>query len=230
MNTETNNISAHFWRFLLPALALFMLQCTHNRPLQVPQKEQKQAPEALEPELENLAVATFASGCFWCSEGVFEQLKGVEKVISGYSGGKENDPNYQQVSSGATSHAESIQIWYDSAQVSYSELLEVFFASHDPTTLNRQGPDVGRHYRSAIFYRTPAEQKLATQFIQKINASGEYNKPVVTEVVPFSAFWEAEPYHQDYYLQNLNDPYMRSVFQPKLKKVQENFGDKLKSK
>ena len=222
------NLQRLFFSAFCFVAAGFVLACTQNQPSQVGSGTPGINTSAAPDTAIKLSVATFANGCFWCSEGVFEQLKGVVNVVSGYSGGEEKNPTYRQVSAGATGHAESIQVWYHPNKISYPELLEVFFASHDPTTLNRQGPDVGAHYRSVIFYRDTTELWQAKKRIQELNQSGSFANPIVTELVPFKEFWVAEDYHQDYYIGNSADPYMRSVFQPKLKKVQEEFKDKLK--
>ncbi len=172
---------------------------------------------------DDLAVATFAGGCFWCTEASFDQLKGVKEVVSGYSGGKEDNPTYKQVSYGKTTHAEAINIYYDAAIISYQNLLDVFFVAHDPTQIDRQGNDVGPQYRSAIYYRTPAEKTMVEATIKKLNDSGKFSKPIATEVAEFTKFWDAEDYHQDYYKKNPNDRYMLGVGVPKIKKVQKYF-------
>ncbi|MGA0558502.1 peptide-methionine (S)-S-oxide reductase MsrA [Larkinella sp. VNQ87] len=175
------------------------------------------------------AVATFAGGCFWAQEEGFDQLKGVREVISGYSGGNVKNPTYEQVGTDETGHAESVQVYYDPKVISYNDLLTAFFAGHDPTTLNRQGPDVGRDYRSVAFYRTPEEKKAIETAIQRVNASGHYKNPVVTEVVPFSVFYPAEKYHQNYVKLHPNQPYIRSVSMPKIAKLRKAMHGKLKS-
>lgn len=175
------------------------------------------------------ATAVFGGGCFWCTEAVFNLLKGVSSVESGYAGGTVENPTYEQVSSGTTGHAEVIKIEYDPALVSYQKLLTVFFASHDPTTLNRQGPDVGTQYRSVLFY-TSAEQKAeADVFIKGLNDSNEEGAPIVTEVVPLVHFWKAESYHQDFYANNARNRYCQLVINPKLEKVQKEFAELLKA-
>ena len=151
---------------------------------------------------DDLAVATFAGGCFWCTEAAFDQLKGVKEVISGYSGGKEDNPTYKQVSYGKTTHAEAIDIYYDPQIITYQDLLDVFFVAHDPTQLNRQGNDVGPQYRSAIYYRTPEEKKMTEETIKKLTNEKKFSNSIVTEVAPFTKFWEAEDYHQDFYKKN----------------------------
>ena len=174
-------------------------------------------------------IATFGSGCFWCTEAFFQRLKGVSHVKSGYSGGHVDNPTYEQVCSGTTGHAEVVQITYNEEEVSFKELLEVFWKTHDPTTLNRQGNDVGTQYRSAIFYHDQ-EQKEASELIKKeLDQSGAWGDPIVTEIVPFEKFYEAENYHDDYFNRNGSQPYCAFVVAPKVQKFQEVFGDKLKS-
>lgn len=175
-----------------------------------------------------MARATFAGGCFWCTEAYFERLKGVKAVISGYSGGKQKEPNYKEVSAGKTDHAEAVQVYYNPSQISYQELLEVFFATHDPTTLNRQGPDYGKQYRSIVFYRTPEERQQVEAYIKQLEEAGTYKNKIVTYVQPYKKFWPAEGYHQDYYRLNPKDPYVVSVARPKVKKFEDNYQDKLK--
>ena len=173
-------------------------------------------------------VATLGGGCFWCLEAVFMELKGVEKVESGYSGGAAADPTYREVCSGSTGHAEVVQITFDPQALSYKELLEVFFTMHDPTTLNRQGADVGSQYRSAIFYHTPEQKTITDQVIKEISAAGIWRGPIVTEVTPFIAFYPAEDYHQDYYKNNSEQPYCRMVIEPKVAKLRKQYLSKLK--
>lgn len=183
-----------------------------------------------EAEKEQLDTATFAGGCFWCTEAVFERTKGVKSVISGYTGGTQKNPTYKQVSAGMTDHAEAVQIYYDPEVITYQQLLEVFFGTMDPTQLNRQGPDVGEQYRSAVFYHDQEQQRLAESYMDKLGASGKYDEPIVTQLVPFEKFWVAEDYHQDYYELNPGNPYIQSVAKPKVKKFKKNFPDLLKDK
>jgi peptide-methionine (S)-S-oxide reductase len=175
-----------------------------------------------------LAVATFAGGCFWCTEEAAEKLRGVEDVISGYTGGATKNPTYEQISTGLTGHAEAIQIYYDSTVISYETLLEAFFAAHDPTTLNRQGPDVGTQYRSAIFYRTQKEKAQIDAYIQKLNSTRAFQAPIVTQVAALKEFYPAEAEHQDFYRYNPDNPYMQSVSKPKLEKFKKKMEGKLK--
>lgn len=172
--------------------------------------------------------ATFGTGCFWCTEAIFEQLNGVLKVSSGYSGGHVNNPTYKDVCDGTTGHAEVVQVVYDPEKISYDELLEVFWQTHDPTTLNRQGNDVGTQYRSAIFYHNDEQKQKAEKYKTELNASGAFKNPIVTEISPFSKFFVAENYHQDYYINNGSQPYCYYVIKPKMEKFQKVFKDKIK--
>jgi len=165
-------------------------------------------------------------GCFWCIEGVFKRVRGVKEVISGYAGGKRENPSYEQICTGTTGHAEVVKITYDDREISLEELLHIFFAIHDPTTLNRQGADRGTQYRSVIFYNDEDEKKVIDQFIKK--AQNDYTHPIVTEVLPFSLFYEAEEYHQDYYDLHPTQGYCQVVIKPKIQKFLMNFTDKVK--
>ncbi len=176
-----------------------------------------------------LDTATFGAGCFWCTEAQFQQLEGVVKVQSGYSGGQVDNPTYKQVCSGTTGHAEVTNVYYDPSKISFDELLAAFWQSHDPTQLNRQGNDVGTQYRSVIFYHNAEQKEKAESYKQKLNEEHAYDKPVVTEISPFTKFYVAEDYHQNYYNENGNEPYCRFVIQPKLEKFQKVFKDKLKA-
>lgn len=177
---------------------------------------------------ENLQTATFGSGCFWCTEAVFERLKGVHSVASGYSGGEAENPSYDEVCSGTTGHAEVIQLTYDPEVISYDELLEVFWKTHDPTTLNRQGNDVGTQYRSVIFYHNEEQKKLAEKYKAELDKSASWDKPIVTEIAEYKNFFKAENYHQDYYENNPNQGYCAYVIAPKIEKFEKVFKDKLK--
>ncbi len=172
--------------------------------------------------------ATFGTGCFWCTEAVFQELKGVLKVTSGYSGGKVENPSYEDVCAGNTGHAECLQIIYDPSVISFDELLEVFWEAHDPTTLNRQGNDAGTQYRSVIFYHDANQKAKAEEYKTKLDKSGAYNSPIVTEISPFSHFYAAENYHQDYYRLHGSLPYCSFVIRPKVEKFEKVFKDKLK--
>jgi peptide-methionine (S)-S-oxide reductase len=173
-------------------------------------------------------VATLAGGCFWCTEAVFSIVKGVEKVVPGYSGGSVPNPTYEQVSTGTTGHAEAVQVTFDPSVISFREILEVFFATHNPTTLNRQGPDVGTQYRSAIFYHTEQQKTTAETVIAELDQEGIWDAPIVTQVESFKAFYMAETYHKEYYKRNSNQPYCQQVITPKLVKLQQHFLGKLK--
>jgi len=172
--------------------------------------------------------ATLAGGCFWCLEAVFLELNGVEKVVSGYSGGSAENPSYREVSTGTTGHAEAVQIFFNSEKISYKDILEVFFTIHDPTTLNRQGADVGTQYRSAIFYHSDEQKNSAENMIRELQRSNLSENQIVTEVTPFQNFYPAEDYHKDYYKQHSNEPYCRLVIEPKVVKLRKHFIDKLK--
>jgi peptide-methionine (S)-S-oxide reductase len=172
---------------------------------------------------------TFATGCFWCTEAIFQELKGVLKVTSGYSGGTVSNPSYEEVCSGTTGHAECLQIIYDPKQISFEELLEVFWESHDPTSLNRQGNDEGTQYRSAIFYHNAEQKEKAEHYKAKLDQSGAYNKPIVTEIAAFTKFYPAENYHQEYYRLHGSQPYCTFVIRPKVEKFEKVFKDKLKT-
>jgi peptide-methionine (S)-S-oxide reductase len=173
-------------------------------------------------------VATLAGGCFWCLEAAFDALAGVDKVVSGYMGGPVANPSYEQVCSGQTGHAEVVQVHFDPARIGYRDLLKVFFAIHDPTTLNRQGNDRGSQYRSAIYCHSEVQRQSAEAFIAELTAGQAYADPIVTEVVPAATFWPAEPYHQDYFRNHPNQPYCLFVVAPKLAKARAKFADKLK--
>jgi peptide-methionine (S)-S-oxide reductase len=173
-------------------------------------------------------VATLAGGCFWCLEAAFAELKGVEKVESGYAGGRVPNPSYEAVCTGTTGHAEVVRITFDPTVVSYADLLHVFFTIHDPTTLDRQGADSGTQYRSAIFYHTPQQKAEAERVIAELTAEGVFDDPIVTEVKPLEAFYPAEEYHRDYYRRNPNQGYCRAVIAPKVAKVRKLYLDKLK--
>ena len=173
-------------------------------------------------------IATLAGGCFWCLEAVFDDLKGVDSVESGYMGGKTANPSYEEVCSGETGHAEVTQLTFDPKQVSFKEILEVFFVIHDPTTLNRQGNDVGTQYRSAIFYHSPEQKAAAERVIASMRAAKIYEDPIVTEVVPASKFYVAEDYHQEYFRRNPAQPYCAFVVRPKVAKFRKHFLEKLK--
>jgi peptide-methionine (S)-S-oxide reductase len=183
---------------------------------------------AQENVAKSLEIATFAGGCFWCTEAVFDQLKGVVKIESGYSGGNVQDPSYEDVCSGDTGHAETIQVTFDPGIVSYADLLRIFFTTHDPTTLNRQGADVGTQYRSAVFFHNPEQESIAQEVVQEFEKSKVWKRPIVTEITPYKNFYKAEDYHQDYYARNSRQPYCRVVIDPKIAKLREHYREKLK--
>ena len=177
---------------------------------------------------DSVQVATFAGGCFWCTEAIFLEVKGVQKVVSGYTGGFIKNPAYREVCNGTTGHAEAIQITFNPKEVAYEDLLEIFFATHDPTTLNRQGADEGTQYRSAIFYHNDEQKKQAENYIQLIEKEKLYSNPIVTQLEPAAPFYLAEDYHQNYYNQNQEQGYCRMVISPKLEKLRKYYASKLK--
>jgi peptide-methionine (S)-S-oxide reductase len=177
---------------------------------------------------DNLEVATLAGGCFWCLEAVYDELKGVVDVVSGYSGGNTSSPSYEAVCTGQTGHAETVQLIFDPNVVTYQELLEVFFTIHDPTTLNRQGADVGTQYRSAIFYHTPEQKATAERMISELDDEKIWGKPIVTELTPFSTFYPAEAYHQEYFKRNPYQGYCMAIIAPKVAKFRSKYLEKLK--
>ncbi len=206
-------------------VAVFGMACSP-----APQAEGSSAPvrKASQEELADLSKAYFASGCFWCVEAIFESVKGVEEVVSGYAGGKASTATYQQVSSGRTKHAEAVEVYYDPNVVSYETLLKVFFGSHDPTTLNAQGPDHGPQYRSAIFYQNDTEKTLARNYMNQLEKDGVFDGKITTELAPFDAFYDAEDYHQDFERRNPNQGYVRAVSIPRLNRFKDKFPQLLK--
>jgi peptide-methionine (S)-S-oxide reductase len=197
---------------------------SRNHPFQVAADAKEPAPTP-----EGLQKATFGSGCFWCTEAFFQRLKGVESAVSGYSGGRTQNPTYEDVCSGTTGHAEVIQVTYDPKVISYPELLEVFWQTHDPTTLNRQGNDVGTQYRSAIFYHDDEQRKQAEHYKAELDKSGAFRGPIVTEITAFAQFYPAERYHQNYFNANGGAPYCAMIIRPKVDKFEKVFRDKLKN-
>ena len=177
----------------------------------------------------HLEVATLGSGCFWCTETVFQEIKGVARVEPGYSGGSILNPTYERVSTGTTGHAEVVQIRFDPRTISFREVLEIFFATHDPTTLNRQGPDVGHQYRSVVFYHTDEQKAIAEEVIEELTSEKIFDSPIVTEVEPFKVFYKAEDYHKDYFKKHPKQPYCRLVISPKIVKMRKKFQSKLKN-
>lgn len=213
---------------LILSFASFSCSRPSGNAAEVPPPTQNEPEAPAEQEKPDAKQIVFAAGCFWCVEAVFEQLEGVSDVVSGYAGGTASTANYQLVSSGATDHAEAVRITYDPAVISYGKLLQIFFTAHDPTQLNRQGPDVGRHYRSAIFYADDQEKQLAEAYIQQLEDAGTFDAPIVTTLEPLSGFYVAEEYHQNYADQNPGNPYIRAQAAPKVNKVQQKFPDALK--
>ncbi|MEX0811590.1 MAG: peptide-methionine (S)-S-oxide reductase MsrA [Chitinophagales bacterium] len=214
-------------KWLTIIACFFWLACTGNN-----NSENKEtlssttAEKQLDPS--KLDTAYFAGGCFWCIEAAFEQIKGVQEAISGYAGGQQKDPSYQQVSSGMTDHAETVMVLYNPDVINYNTLLAIFFTAHDPTQLNRQGADVGKQYRSAIFYTKPEEKHSAMKTIGQLKDSDRFDKAIVTLVEPLKTFYPAEPYHQDYEEKNPDNSYIQNVSLPKIKKVRKEFPELLK--
>lgn len=207
-------------------IGLIMLSCT----TQAQEKSKSVKKVKQEMSTKNIEYATFGGGCFWCTEAIFEQLKGVLKVESGYSGGSVKKPSYKEVCTGNTGHAEVIHITYNPKEISFTDLLDVFFNTHNPTTLNRQGADVGTQYRSAVFYHNKEQKDAANAMINALDKSGVFDDKIVTEVTEFDTFYPAENYHQDYYNNNKTQGYCQMVINPKLQKFQKKYKEKLKHK
>ncbi|HUY92065.1 MAG TPA: peptide-methionine (S)-S-oxide reductase MsrA [Pirellulales bacterium] len=215
-----------FMVFVLPILALAIGEHSLAAPPRDKAKHSSES-EATPSDPADYQTATFGAGCFWCSEAVFQQLKGVKSVISGYSGGLTKNPNYDFVSTGLTGHAEVVQITFDPDAISYDELLEVFWQTHDPTTLNQQGADIGTQYRSVIFYHDDEQKKLTEHYKQQLDKEHAFRKPIVTQIAKFEEFYPAEDYHQNYYNTHRRDAYCSAVIRPKLAKVKKVFKGKL---
>ena len=214
---------------ILLAIAMFTTSCESKiKNKTEPAKEVVLVEKYSKQDLQDYETAYFASGCFWCVEAIFESVKGVKEVISGYSGGTEENPTYEQVGYGKTSHAEAVEVYYNPKEISYFELVQVFFGSHDPTSLNQQGPDRGTQYRSIAFYKNPEEKKIIETYMAALEESGRYQDPIVTEVTAFTKFYDAEDYHQDYERKNPNNSYVRNVSIPRLNRFKKNFPDYLK--
>ncbi len=210
---------------LVLAIALFTMACNSNKTVKAESKTKTETTMMTT----TTDTATFGTGCFWCTEAIFKELNGVISATSGYSGGTTQNPTYKEVCSGNTGHAECIQVVYDTTKISYDELLEVFWEVHDPTTLNRQGADVGTQYRSVIFYHNDEQKQKAEHYKAELDKSGAFNKPIVTEITKFDKFYAAENYHQDYYELNKDaNPYCSIVIRPKLDKFRKVFASKLK--
>lgn len=213
---------AFFVPTVTPMVLCAMMACTSRGDEPVSDTESAASKSSKE------AVATLAGGCFWCTEAVFERMEGVSDVVSGYIGGHVPNPTYEQVCGKKTGHAEAVEIKYDPTKTTFEELLKVFFKTHDPTTLNRQGADVGPQYRSSIFFHSDEQKKEAEKFIAKLNESGEYDRPVVTTLEKATKFYPAEEYHQDYFRLNPFAPYCQAVVKNKVRKFNREFGDKIK--
>ena len=206
-------------------ILLFGIACGQNKSEHDKKGEQH---TTTKEELKGYSKAYFASGCFWCVEAIFEELKGVKEVISGYSGGEIENPTYKQVSSGSTKHAEAVEVYYDPEVISFETLVMVFFGSHDPTTLNQQGPDKGPQYRSIAFYNDEKEKEIIEKYIIKLDMEGTFNAPIVTQVMKFEVFYPAEDYHQNYEKNHPENPYVQNVSIPRLKRFERKFPELLK--
>jgi len=224
----TDNINIQRNSTRRPSLVAVMITCLCLLPSTGFADEPQ--PKAISSAKPDQAVATLAAGCFWCTEAVYERIEGVEDVVSGYIGGQLANPNYTQVLTGRTGHAEAVEIYYDPSVRTYEELLKIFFKTHDPTTLNRQGPDIGTQYRSAIFYHNDEQKKIAEATIKKLNDSGDFRNRIVTTLEPADKFYPAEEYHQDYFRRNPNENYCRRVVRSKVRKTNLLFGDLLKTR
>lgn len=209
--------------FMISLTTLLSCAQAENRTNNMSNTENTKIPDGVKTD-----TATFGTGCFWCTEAIFQQLVGVFSATSGYSGGHVDNPTYKEVCEGTTGHAEVIQVVYDPAKITFDELLEVFWQTHDPTTLNRQGNDVGPQYRSVIFYHNNEQKQKAEEYKAELDKSKAFNNPIVTEISPFAKFYKAENYHQDYYNNNGSQPYCNFVIRPKMEKFQKVFKDKLK--
>jgi peptide-methionine (S)-S-oxide reductase len=229
MTAFLSSIRSFFLSFPL-LFGIFALSSCQGQTQKAPTtKPTKKMDQATTIKNEKMDTATFANGCFWCTEAIFEELKGVASAVSGYTGGHTENPTYKEVCNGTTGHAECIQITFDPSIISYDELLEVFWKTHDPTTLNRQGNDIGTQYRSAIFYHTEEQKQKAAHYKKELDESGAWSSPIVTEISPFTIFYPAENYHQQYFEVNGDaNPYCQFVIQPKLEKFRKVFADKRK--
>lgn len=215
--------------YLFSLMSIFFLSsCASQTRGKQAENKQDNAPATVSDTLSKYSKATFAVGCFWCMEGIYESIKGVKEVISGYSGGTKPNPTYEEVSSGKTNYAESVQVYYDSTKISFETLLKVFFDSADPTQVNGQGPDIGRQYRSIIFYTNPREKAIADRYIEKLTQAGKYSKAIAVEVAPFKKFWPAEAYHQNFDKKNPNNSYVQQVSIPRLIRTQKQIPDLIK--
>jgi len=215
-------------KIVLLVSSLFLFACSGNSGSSAPEG-QTVSSSGSEADPAKMDTAYFAGGCFWCVEASFDQIQGVQEAISGYAGGEVKNPTYRQVSSGKTEHAETVQVIYNPEKINYETLLEIFFTAHDPTQLNRQGPDVGKQYRSAIYHTGSKQQKQAKAMIDQLEKAGKFDDPIVTKLSRLKAFYKAKDYHQDYEEKNPNDRYIQTVSRPKINKVKETFSDLLKT-
>ena len=220
---------------VLVAALLISVSCNSSSKkadqIAVTSKKSIEIPEPAQQDLSSYETAYFASGCFWCVEAIFESVKGIPEVVSGYAGGTEENPTYEQVGGGLTSHAEAVKVYYDPKVISFIELVQVFFGSHDPTTLNRQGPDRGPQYRSVAFYKNEKEKQLIEGYIRALTEQNVYDgATITTEVTPFTKFYDAEEYHQDYERKHPKNSYITNVSIPRLNRFKQNFGEYLKEK
>ncbi len=220
--------TAVFCSSLIPVLLTGLLFSCGREASNGSEGETSTVEESSEPNLDSLSTATFASGCFWCVEAIFESLRGVEEAVSGYAGGEEENPTYQEVSAGRTGHAESVLVYYDSTVIDYPTLVRVYYGSHDPTTVDGQAPDFGRQYRSVIFFGNDREREVAEAFRDSLDRSGAYDEPIATEIVPLTRFWPAEEYHQDYERRNPDNSYVRNVSIPRLERFRKRFPELLR--
>ena len=210
------------------AAVFFVTACGQNKTSSNPQSMSAENEKNNASATNNIDTATFGAGCFWCVEAIFQRVEGVQKVESGYSGGTVKNPSYKEVCNGTTGHAEVIRLTYDKTKVTFDELLEVFWKTHDPTTMNRQGNDIGTQYRSAVFYHNDDQKKIAEEYKKKLNAEKVYPNPIITEITPLLNYYPAENYHQNYYNQNGNQGYCQYVIQPKIEKFEKVFKGKMK--
>lgn len=218
-------------KLCLVPLVLFVSTSCQSKQKKAPsvKETKKEIAKLSQEDLSKYETAYFASGCFWCVEAIFESVKGVKEAVSGYAGGTEENPTYQQVGAGLTSHAEAVEVYYDPKVISFTALVQVFFGSHDPTTLNRQGPDRGPQYRSVAFYKNGEEKEIIEAYIGALKDQNVYEgDPITTEVTAFTKFWVAEDYHQDYEKKHPNNAYITNISIPRLNRFKENFGDYLK--
>lgn len=205
---------------LFGSATILTLSCCAQKHKVTPAQEKK--------DLSKYSQATFAAGCFWHEEALFESVKGVQEAVSGYAGGKTANPTYEEIETGTTGHAETVNVYYDSSVITYPMLLKVFFAGQDPTQVNGQGPDLGTQYRSIVFYRNATEKSLAEKYIAQLTASHKYSRPIAAQLLPFTKFWQAEDYHQDYIAHNPDGGYVQNVSIPEIRKFQKEYPDMIK--